>query len=238
MANKNAEKDRKARVEEMRKAQQAAERRKNLLVVVASLAVVAVLVGVVFAVIRREQAAKDLANIGLPSAAAASCDPIITDEAAGGSVHVGPGTDQASKTTVEYKTVPPSSGEHYAQPAFPASAFYTADDRPRLEALVHNLEHGYSIVWYSESLPKAQQDELKRISELVRDNDENVGAGKFVVTAWDPARGAFPAGKNLAISHWGAKQGYRQFCGSVSGSVIKDFVAKYPYTDSPEPNAQ
>jgi len=236
VANKNAEKDRKARVEEMRKAQQAAERRKNLLVVVASLAVVAVLVGVVFAVIRREQAAKDLANIGLPSAAAASCDPIITDEAAGGSVHVGPGTEQATKTTVDYKTVPPSSGEHYAQPAFPASAFYTADDRPRLEALVHNLEHGYSIVWYSESLSAAQQDELRRISEIVRDDSKT--AGKFVVSAWDPARGAFPAGKNLAISHWGAKQGYRQFCGSVSGAAIKDFVAKYPYTDSPEPNAQ
>lgn len=234
MAKKTAEKDRKARVEEMRKTQQAAERRKNLLVVVASLAVVAVLVGMVVAVIRKEQAAKDIARIGL-AASAASCDPIAVDPAAGTSVHIGPGTDQAAKTTVEYKTVPPSSGEHYAQPAFPSRAFYTAKDRPKLEELVHNLEHGYSIVWYAESLPKAQQDQLKQISDLVR--ADKTTAGKFIVSAWDPSRGALPAGKQVAISHWGTKNGYRQFCGSVSGEQIKDFIKKYPYTNSPEPTA-
>ncbi len=234
VAKKTAEKDRKARVEEMRKAQQAAERRKNLLVVVASLAVVAVLVAAVFAVIRREQAARDIATIGA-TAAAAACDAVITDKATGGSVHVGPGTDQASRTTVDYATVPPTSGEHYVQPAYPSRAFYTAADRPRVEELVHNLEHGYTIVWYSDSLPQAQQDELKRISDLVR--ADGTTAGKFIVSAWDSARGAFPAGKQIGISHWGKDNGYRRLCGSVSGEVIKSFVEKYPYTDSPEPNA-
>ncbi len=235
VAKRTAETDRKAKVEEMRKAQLAAERRKNLLVVVASLALVAVLVGAVFVVLRREQAAKDIANIGL-SPAAAACDDVVTDAAAGGAVHVGPGTDQPDKTTVEYTTVPPSSGEHYPQPAYPSRAFYTADDRPKLEELVHNLEHGYSIVWYTAALPKAQQDQLKQISDLVRSDKSS--AGKFIVSAWDESRGAFPAGKNVAISHWGAKNGFRQLCGSVSGAQIKSFMEKHPWTDSPEPNAQ
>lgn len=231
---KNAEKDRKARVEEMRKAQQAAERRKTMLVVAAAVVVVAVLVAVVFTVIRREQAARDIAGIGVTTAAAA-CDAVVTDPATGSSVHVGPGTDQPEKTVVQYATVPPSSGEHFVQPEYPNRAFYTADDRPALESLVHNLEHGYTIAWYSESLPQAQKDELKRISELLRDDDAT--AGKFIVSAWDDARGAFPEGKQVALSHWGKENGYRQLCGSVSGEVLKKFVADYPYTDSPEPNA-
>jgi hypothetical protein len=234
VAKKTAEKDRKARVEQLRKAQEAAERRKTLLVVAASVVVIAVLVTAVVAVIRREQDAKDPANVGV-AVSAASCDAEVTDKTAGTSVHVGPGTDQASKTTVEYATVPPSSGEHYVEPAYPSRAFYTASDRPPLENLVHNLEHGYTVVWYAESLPKAQQDELKKISDLIR-ADSKTG-GKFIVSAWDAGRGALPAGKTIAMSHWGAKSGYRQFCGVVSGAAISDFVAKHPYTDSPEPDA-
>ena len=29
--------------------------------------------------------------------------------------------------------------------------FYTKDSRPELEALVHNLEHGFTILWYDET---------------------------------------------------------------------------------------
>jgi hypothetical protein len=234
VAKKTAEKDRKERIEQMRKQQQAVERRKTLLVVAAAFVVVAVLVAAVVLVIRREQATKDLASIGV-AASAAACDAVTVDKAEGGSVHVGPGTDQPDKTVVKYATVPPSSGEHFVQPEYPARAFYTAADRPALESLVHNLEHGYTVAWYSESLPQAQQDELKRISDLVR--KDSATREKFIVSAWDPARGDFPAGKSLALAHWSAKQGHRQFCGSVSGTAIEDFVQKYPYTDSPEPNA-
>lgn len=237
MAKKADEKDRKARVEEMRKAQQASERRTTLLVVTAALAVVAVLVAVVFTVIRREQEAKDVANVGV-AAGAAGCDPVLTETATGSSIHVGPGTDQPEKTRVEYATVPPSSGEHFVQPEYPNRAFYTAADRPPLESLVHNLEHGYTVVWYAESLPKDQQDQLKRISELLRDTGNAATAGKFIVSAWDPERGALPAGKQVALSHWGKEKGYRQLCGAVSGGAIEAFVEKYPYTDSPEPNGQ
>jgi hypothetical protein len=31
--------------------------------------------------------------------------------------------------------------------------------------------------------------------------------------------------------------GFRQYCGELSGEVVRDFVTTYPFSDSPEPNA-
>jgi hypothetical protein len=234
VSKRSATVDRKAKLEEVRKAQKAAERRRTLLVGGAAGVVVLALVAAAFVVIRNQVASQDMTKIGVTTAAA-SCDPVTTDAATGVSDHVGPGTPTPNETTVKYATIPPSSGKHFATPIVPARDFYTATDRPVLENLVHNLEHGYTIVWYDQSTPKAQQDELKKLAPLARDG-KNAGQ-KFIVSAWDQSRGAFPAGKHIALSHWGAKNGHRQLCGAVSGQVIHDFVKKYPYTDSPEPNA-
>lgn len=231
---KNAEKDRKARLEEVRRQQARTDRRRTLLVAGAAVTLVIGLGVAVTKVVVDEQAASDITRVGV-AASAASCDPVITDQATGSSVHVGPGTDQPTLTTVRYATVPPSSGEHYVQPEYPARAFYTAGDRPALESLVHNLEHGYTVVWYTAATPAPQVAELERLADLARD-DANTG-GKFIVSAWDDARGAFPAGRTVALSHWGATQGYRQLCGAVSGEVVKTFVASHPWKDAPEPDA-
>jgi hypothetical protein len=230
---KTAEKDRKARVEQMRKQQEAAERRRTLLVVGAAVVAVLVLTGVVFKVVRDAQAAKDPTSVGV-TAAAASCDPVTNDPVTASGVHVGPQTDQPNVKKVAYKTVPPTSGEHFVSPAYPASAFYTKDDRPAMETLVHNLEHGYTVVWYTSSTPQAQVDQLKKLSDLARQMPQT--SGKFIVSAWDDAYGTFPAGKTIGASHWGAKTGHRLLCGSVSGDAIKSFVTSYPSTDAPEPN--
>ena len=234
MGKKSASEDRKARLEEVRKAQQSQERRRTLLVAGVAGAIVVALVVAVTVVIRNQLADRDITRIGV-AAGAAGCDPIITDPVKGASVHVGPGTDQPDKTTVKYDTVPPSSGEHFATPESPSQAFYTESNRPPLEKLVHNLEHGYSVVWYDPKLPQAQIDQLKKLAPLAR--DEKYAGAKFIVSAWDTSRGALPSGKQIALSHWGAKQGHRQLCGQVSGDVIAQFVKKFPYTDSPEPNA-
>ena len=232
---KTAEKDRKARVEQMRKAQEASERRRTMLVVGAAVFAVLVLTGVVFKVVRDAQAEKDPATVGV-AAAAASCDPVTNDPVAGSGVHVGPQTDQPNVTRVAYKTVPPTSGEHFVSPEYPSRPFYSKDDRPAMETLVHNLEHGYSIVWYTSATPQAQIDQLKKLSDQARQMPET--SGKFIVSAWDDAYGKFPAGKTIGVSHWGAKTGHRLMCGAVSGEAIKSFVTSYPSTDSPEPNAQ
>jgi hypothetical protein len=238
VAKKSAEPDRKAKIEQIRKSQQGAERRRTMLVVGSAIAVIVVLAGIVTKVVLDETAKQDVTKIGV-AAAAASCDAQVTDKApaSGSAVHVGPGTEKADITTVKYDTVPPSNGEHFATPAFPNNAFYTAADRPAIENLVHNLEHGYTILWYTSATPKAQVDELDRLSTLLRKTPETA-QGKFIAAAWDETRGAFPAGKTVALSHWGASAGARQFCGALSGEAVQAFVKKNPYTDSPEPNAQ
>jgi hypothetical protein len=236
----SVDKDRKSRVEDLRRQQQATERRRTMLVMGAALVVVAVLVGlVVFAIAdfrknNPELAAGAVSEVGV-EAASASCDDVISEPAEGVNAHVGPGTSTPDTVRVEYPTAPPAFGEHYPSPAYPASEFYTAEDRPAMEALVHNLEHGYTIVWYDEALPEDQQSQLRRISELARDMDET--AGKFIVSAWDASYGDLPEGKPVAMSHWGTQDGHRQYCGAVSGEAIEQFVKDFPYTDSPEPNA-
>ena len=229
---KTAEKDRKARVEQMRKAQESAERRRTMLVVGAAVLAVLVLTGVVFKVVRDAQAQKDAASVGV-ALAAASCDAVTNEKPDGTQVHVGPQTNQPNVTKVNYKTVPPAFGEHFVTPAYPALPFYTEQDRPKMETLVHNLEHGYTVVWYTNATPKAQVDQLKQIADRARQMPET--SGKFIVSAWDDSYGAFPAGKTIGMSHWGATTAHRQLCGAVSGEAVKKFVITYPYSDSPEP---
>jgi hypothetical protein len=234
VGKKSATVDRKAKLEEVRKAQQSAERRRTLLVGGIAGVIVLALIGAVGVVIRNQIAHSDITTIGVTTAAA-KCDAVTNDKSAGVSDHVGPGTNTPNETSVKYDTVPPSSGKHFAVPVTPARAFYTASDRPVVETLVHNLEHGYTIVWYDEKLPKDQQDELKKLAPLAR--DDKFAGPKFIVSAWDNSHGAFPAGKLVAMSHWGAKEGHRQLCGQVSGDAIASFVKKFPFSDSPEPTA-
>ena len=241
MANKTKqlEKDRRARVEAMRREQQAKERRKSLLFIIVAvvLGVGLVAAAALPAVLksRNDPAKKSIESFGV-SAAAASCDAPTTDKVTGNNVHVGPGTNQPNKTKVKYAEVPPSSGEHFVQPVMPAKAFYSASDRPALEQLVHNLEHGYTLLWYDKTVTGEQLKTLKDLADRAR-NEAAVGPNhKFIVSAWDDSYGAFPSGKHIALSHWGAKEGHRQLCGQVSGAVVADFVKKFPASDAPEPN--
>lgn len=245
MAAKKADHDRKAKIAEMQRQAKAAERRRTLTVVGAAVAVVVVIAGAVtFAIVRDTSRVPsgNLASLGVPTAQAA-CDPITNDPAVGGGAHVGPGTDKSTMTKVKYATVPPSSGEHFASPEYPARQFYTASDRPRVESLVHNMEHGYTVLWYDDTATTEQVSQLKAVS---REANKSADAqGKFIVSAWDTAYGAFPAGKHFALSHWSAdakdskkQTGHRQLCGNVSGEVVAAFVKAHPRTEAPEPNAQ
>lgn len=232
MAKKNADKDRRARVEAMRKQQQAGERRRTFLVLGAAIVVVLVLVGVVTAAIinYRQDNPDELDLIGA-SPADASCGEVITEDAAGVGEHVGP-----EAAPIDYASAPPSSGAHFVAPEFPAQAFYTVQDRPAMEALVHNLEHGYTVLWYAQDLPADQVEQLRSISTIARDDPAT--GGKFIVSAWDDAYGELEEGAQLALSHWGAEQGHRQYCGQVSGEAVQSFIADYPASDAPEPGAQ
>jgi hypothetical protein len=236
--NKVAERDRRARVEAMRRDQLARERRKSLtfiaLAVVVGVGLVAAAAVPAYLKNRNDPANKALSTFGV-STAAASCDPVQTDAVSGSGEHVGPGTNQANVTRVDYAEVPPSSGKHFAVPELGSRPFYTAKDRPAMETLVHNLEHGYTLLWYDKTIKGEKLKTLQDLAARARTED-SVGASKFIVSSWDDSYGTFPAGKHVALSHWGANKGHRQLCGDVSGAVVKQFIDRFPATDAPEPN--
>jgi hypothetical protein len=179
-----------------------------------------------------------IADIGV-SASAAGCDAIAENPATGNQEHVAEGTK------VTYDRTPPDSGKHYPSPAPFTKRFYTTADRPPVETLVHNLEHGYTVVWYRDSTPQDQIDQLEKISKTFTSEDYDQ-ADKFIAAPWTDADGAgFPDGKNVVLTRWYAdpnnpsdqasQKGVRQACAAVSGEAIKDFMAKYPATSAPEP---
>jgi hypothetical protein len=130
--------------------------------------------------------------------------------------------------------VPPSSGKHYPDWASVNRRFYKVKDRPRIENLVHNLEHGYTLVWYDDTVTG---DQLKALENISVKLGSDTKTRKFIASPWDPAYGSFPSGKHIGIAHWsGNKHGHRQMCGKVSGEAIEAFIKKYPQTDAPEPN--
>jgi hypothetical protein len=239
---------RRERLAEIQREQKARERRTVLMIIAGCMALVVLLGGVItYGVIdgKRTAEANKPANavlrIGVPSASAA-CDPVTTDPATGNSQHVGPGTDQPNVQKVSYSTVPPTSGAHLVTPAVGGRGYYTTADSPAVETLVHNLEHGYTVLWYLPS-ESAKAEQLQKLAEVGGKLDAS--AGKFIVAPWNEAYGAFPAGKKYALSHWSAtttaagavtaQNGHRQLCGDLSGEVVAAFVAKYPKTDAPEP---
>jgi Protein of unknown function (DUF3105) len=174
------------------------------------------------------------------SLAAAGCDPIAEQVATGNQDHVPEGTK------VDYAQAPPDSGTHNPAPAPFTKHFYAAADRPAVETLVHNLEHGYTVVWYRADASSEQIENLDRISKTFGSDDFNP-ADKFIAAPWSEADGAgFPAGKNIVMTRWTAdpndpgdvtkQRGVRQACTDVSGAAVKEFMAKYPVSNSPEPN--
>ena len=228
--------ERRERLEAERKAQAAAARKRNLITAgIGILAGVVIFGGTAIAIISSEKdkpSNQPFSAFGV-SAAAAKCDDVIVDPVSGASEHVGPGTNQPDTLKVDYVNVPPSSGQHFANWLDPGRHFYAPSDNPKVEQLVHNLEHGYNVVWYS---PALADDKISALEGLADKISRNGKTRKFIVTPWSDAYGQFPKGKTIGMSHWGAKEGYRQLCGDVSGEAIAKFVEDHPASNSPEPN--
>jgi hypothetical protein len=232
--------DRKARVEALKKEQKAQERKKTLVFGAVAVVVAGVLIGIPALQIINDNKKDDRAfdQLGVP-VGLASCDTTQTDK-----VGAKDGDHETDPTVrINYDTAPPSHGRHYASPiTVNTRGFYAKDDAPRVEELVHNLEHGYTIAWYLDTVTGSQLDDLKTIAKKMRDS---TATEKFIAVPWDASRGPFPTGKSIALTHWGAPKtagkyetatGYRQYCGQVSGTAIKSFVDDHPSSDAPEPN--
>jgi hypothetical protein len=226
--------NRREKIEEMRQQQRAADRRRTLIIVVAAVVLAGGLIAAAAVPLIRQTlndpARKDWSEFGV-AAADASCDDAVEEPTSGSSDH------RPDGEAIEYDPIPPSSGPHYNVPAPFTRKFYTPDDAAEIERLVHNLEHGYTILWYDPAVLDDQRATLRDLAVKVAEGEDvqEETSGKFIVAPWDAERGELPDDASYVLTHWGAEQGFRQQCGELSGEVVRDFVTAHPSSDSPEP---
>jgi hypothetical protein len=125
-----------------------------------------------------------------------------------------------------YPSVPPASGPHNAI-TYGAGVYSTP---PPIDRVIHSLEHGAAIVWYS---PDVTGPQLERISSFYEEAD--VG-GRVIVAPYDypdqGAAGALPAGSQMALVAWHTVQ----TCVRVNLAAAFGFTSTYtapPFGDRP-----
>jgi hypothetical protein len=239
MAKPSKDKDRRAVAAELRKQQERAEKRRTRAILGAVVVVALVIIGLgAYPLIRQEQVAGgDLEEIGA-AAGAANCQEVVKKSAEGQNDHREIGSE------VVYQDAPPAFGPHYPQTAGFNRKFYSPSDRQDLEYYVHNLEHGYNLLWYDETIAD-NADQLAAVKAIASKFEGDELTDKFIALPWTEEDGkAFPDGAHVALTHWYAnpetledQEGVWMYCDAPSGEVVSDFVEDYPYTDSPEPNA-
>jgi Protein of unknown function (DUF3105) len=250
VAKKSEKSDRQAVIEEIRKKQKGADRRRGFAIVgVCGLIAVVILGLAIYPIIKRNLELREFNGLNIEEigAAASVCQDVTKKPATGSSDHV-PYPDP-----VVYADAPPAFGQHWNEPGVAPAAFtrkfYTSNDRPDLEALVHNLEHGYTVLWYDETAADDGDmiNTIEGIADKFTSDDENFRL-KFIAAPWTSEDGEdFPEGQHIAFSHWSAggngetdtskQEGVWQYCSEPSGAALKTFMEDYPYTDSPEPDA-
>ncbi len=241
MAKSSKDRDRRAAVEAMRRDQKRAERRRTYAVIAACVVVGGLIIAAgAYPLLRQKQHTDGaLATIGVP-AGQAGCQDLVTKAANGNQDHKQVGTK------IFYKDAPPAFGPHYPEPAPFGRKFYSAQDRPQLEYLVHNLEHGYNLLWYDQSVAD-NADELAVVKAIAAKFDGQKLTDKFIAVPWTEQDGKpFPGGAHVALTHWSVgndpadkskQKGVWQYCAKPSGAVTQQFVKDWPFTDSPEPQA-
>mgnify|MGYP003333529972 CR=1 FL=1 len=248
-SSKSEKSERRQVIDDIRRKQKRADKRQGMAIVGVCVAVALIIVGAALYPKVRDMVndqkwkGKSVAEIG---ASASVCGKITEKEATGSGEHVPEGQQ------VDYKDAPPAFGAHWnvagVAPTPIGDRFYTEDSRPELEALVHNLEHGYTILWYDTTAndDSSEISAMRAIAKIMDANDTNQRL-KFKVAPWTKADekevGRFPKGQHIAFTHWRVdpdtqkQYGSWQYCSEVSGAALSTFMDKYPFTDAPEPYA-
>ena len=240
--------DRRSAVDKIRRDQKRADQRQGRVIVGVCVLIALAIIGIAgWKPAKEAWDMRALSDVPLEKigASAKSCDARTFKEATGTQDHVAPGVD------VAYTDAPPAFGQHEQYPDDITRKLYTEKDRPRVEMLVHNLEHGYTILWYDATVAddEDQMNELRAIADRLKGDDDY--RLKFKAVPWLKEDGkAFPKGKHVALTHWAAKPaeadteaakataavGVWSYCSEVSGAGLSSFMETYPYLNSPEPN--
>jgi hypothetical protein len=222
---RRANRDRRQKLEELRRRQRAAERRKNFLFAGSALAVAAILIAA--AVIpaylhdRSQKAKLKVGYLAKPTAAekAAGCTGVHNDPVSPAANHVPNATIDYTKqkygdTAGGAQPIPPSGGPHNPVTLGDKVRFYPLSQQPRPERAVHNLEHGYVVAWYDSELSAADVTKLQTLAQ-------DPTLPELLVVGW--WQGPLPLGKHLALTSWGRTER----CASVSPDVVKSFFSAH-----------
>ena len=251
MAKKSEKSDRQAVIEEIRKKQKGADRRRGFAIVgVCGLIAVVILGLAIYPIIKRNLELREFNGLNIEEigAAASVCQDVTKKPATGSSDHVDlPGPGRLRRRPARLRPALERAGRRARGVRRGSST--PSNDRPELEALVHNLEHGYTILWYDETAADDGDmiNTIEGIADKFTSDDENFRL-KFIAAPWTSEDGEdFPDGQHIAFSHWSAggngetdtskQEGVWQYCSEPSGAALKTFMDDYPYTDSPEPDA-
>jgi hypothetical protein len=228
---RRANRDRRQRLEELRKQQRAAERRKNFLFASSAIAVAVVLIGAaVIPTYLHDRAEAKKQKVGYqakPTSAekAAGCLGVHNDPISPAAQHL---TDPIDYSKGKYGDtadgtlpIPPSGGEHNPVPLPDNPHFFTIDSGARAERAVHNLEHGYIVGWYDSKLPTAEVTKLRTLAD-------DPSLGRMIVVPW--LDGDLPSDKHFVLTSWARTDR----CSSVSEDVVKNFYTDHVNTISPE----
>ena len=134
----------------------------------------------------------------------ANCD-LRLDLKEEGHTHIPP-----TAATPEYKTNPPTSGNHVEPPYQQADGAYS--EMPREIDMVHSLEHGRVEFQYSPNLPDSDQ------LELIGLYDSMYGAALLFPNDNMPYEVAATSWRNLI--------GCNEFKGSITLDALRDFAKK------------
>lgn len=228
---RRANKDRRARLDEMRRQQRAAERRKNLLTFGSAVVVALLLVGtaVVLAVNKvhandakknkvanQLKAEKKEGHQSSPTAAEKKdgCLGVHTDPLSTAAQHFTVPIDYSKEkygdTSGGTPPIPPTGGRHNPVSLGDTKRFYPLADKPRPERAVHNLEHGYIVAWYDSKLPA---DQVQLLQSMAKDPS----MGRLLVVGW--WQGDLPSDKHVVLTSWDKTDR----CSSIDTSVTRDF---------------
>ncbi len=236
--SKKATQNRRALIEQMQREQARADKRRTALIVAGAIVVGLAIIAFPAVKLVQQSIEKNrvVADLGVATAAA-SCSAVTDTPASGTQQHVEEGTK------VDYSTSPPSSGKHYPVWAEFGKTFYDKSDRPAVSNLVHNLEHGYTLMWYNDAAA-ADKNELDTIKKIAKAKLPDEANGKLIAAPFHTEDGkAWPQGKTIAFARWDGgggveanQKGHLQYCSKASGAALSEFMKKFPAEDAPEPN--
>jgi hypothetical protein len=231
---RRANRDRRQRLEDLRKQQRAAERRKNFIFAGSAIAIAIVLIAVVVIPTwlhdRAEGKKDDPGYQAKPTSAekAAGCLGVHNDDVSPAGDHV---TDPIDYRTKKYgdtaggtEPIPPSGGAHNPVPLPDSPRFFTIESGARAERAVHNLEHGYVVGWYDSKLPAAEVEKLRALG-----SDPTLP--RLLLVPW--LDGELPSDKHFVLTSWARTDR----CETVSEDVVKTFFADHVNTLAPEATA-